>query len=103
MTAHATAATSRDPLMGQPYTRALLPVDQEALERPAQSVRPSGDVLEAHEPVRQRGPRAEAFELLVGDRAPDAVHQVRGVAGDVACAAFEMFRPEAQPGRAGEA
>ena len=47
-----------------------------------------------HEPVGERLPLLDSLHLLLGDRPPQVVDDLRGVAVDVAC--LEMLPPEPQ-------
>src|SRR6478609_7475037 len=58
-------------------------VDEQALERPDQAVRPAGDVLEAEEAVRPLETGRVPAQLLVGDGPPAPVEHVVGRPGDL--------------------
>src|SRR5204862_560645 len=72
-------------------------VDHEALERPEQSSRPPRDVREAQEVVGQPRLRFATPELLLGDRPPELVDDLRRLAGDLLHRPVEVLRPEAEP------
>ena len=73
-----------------------------ALHRPQDAAPTAGDSGEHDEPMGQGLAGLEAVELLLRDRPPQLVDELRGVAGDLVRRRLQMLGPEAEPGLAGE-
>jgi hypothetical protein len=60
-----------------------LTVDEESLERAEQPLRPTREVRQKHQPVRQWLAGLPARQLLLADRAPELIDHPSGIAADL--------------------
>src|SRR5207237_4919134 len=77
-------------------------VDHEALERPEEAPRAARDVREAAQPVHRLLAALEAGELLVGERPPELVDDLRRIALELLRRPLQVLRPQPDARRARE-
>src|SRR5439155_12180329 len=86
-----------------PTVRIRSTVDQKPLQRTEQRHRAARDPWQLLQAMRSRISAPATLELLGGDRAPQLIHDARGLTGHIVERALQVLGPQAQANIAGKA